>query len=252
MKTLQVQRLNLDNSWWLQWGGETILLDPWLLGSEIDGFKWFNEQWHRTPPVPVHALPAYRHVVVSQPYSDHCHAETLRQLRGAFYAVPPAVKRLKRELPETFCQIISDEGAPIRIGDLQLFRMTPNRMIDPIYHALVLQYDDEAVVYAPHGFQLTEDQLALFKNVKVRLLITSFAYFLLPFWLGGLINPGTAGALQLMVQLQPEHVVNTHDEDKRASGIVIRLAKRIYPDMFKLASQYPNIHAVQDYQLLEF
>jgi L-ascorbate metabolism protein UlaG (beta-lactamase superfamily) len=43
---LSIQRLNMDNTWWVNWGGTSLLLDPWLIGSEVDGFSWFNEQWH--------------------------------------------------------------------------------------------------------------------------------------------------------------------------------------------------------------
>ena len=43
---LSIKRLNLDSSWHIEYGKNSFVVDPWLIGSEIDGFKWLNEQWH--------------------------------------------------------------------------------------------------------------------------------------------------------------------------------------------------------------
>ena len=43
---MQIQRLNMDNSWYLGFEGLRLLVDPWLEGTEIDFFPWFNTQWH--------------------------------------------------------------------------------------------------------------------------------------------------------------------------------------------------------------
>lgn len=252
---LQIQRLNMDNSWWLRWNDDALLLDPWLVDSEVDGFIWFNEQWHVTPPVPVDAVPAYEHVLVSQPYSDHCHARTLSMLsdRAAFYAVPPARKRINKELPSLrITDIPAFDTGTTTLGSLRVCRFTPPHRIDPIYHALLLCHGSEAVFYAPHGFALSTAQIEMLGGIQIKLLITSFAYFKLPAVLGGIINPGTEAALKLMEQLQPQHVLNTHDENKRARGLVIRLAKRIYPYMPSLAKKYNNITALTDYSVLTF
>ena len=39
-----LQRLNMDNSWFLDLGGCRLLIDPWLEGQEVDYFPWFNTQ----------------------------------------------------------------------------------------------------------------------------------------------------------------------------------------------------------------
>jgi L-ascorbate metabolism protein UlaG (beta-lactamase superfamily) len=49
---MNIQRLNMDNSWRLEFGGKSVLIDPWLMGVEVDYFSWFNTQWHKTAPVP--------------------------------------------------------------------------------------------------------------------------------------------------------------------------------------------------------
>ena len=41
---LSIKRLNLDSSWHIEYGSSRFVVDPWLIGSEIDGFKWLNEQ----------------------------------------------------------------------------------------------------------------------------------------------------------------------------------------------------------------
>lgn len=245
----------MDNSWWLRWNDDALLLDPWLEGSEVDGFSWFNEQWHATPPVHLEAVPGYAHVLVSQPYSDHCHARTLSMLsdRAAYYAVPPARKRINKELPSIhITDIPAFDTGTTTLGSLRVSRLTPPHKIDPIYHALLICHGKEAVFYAPHGFALSAQQIELLQGLQIKLLITSFAYFKLPAVLGGIINPGTDGALKLMKQLNPQHVLNTHDENKHARGLVIRLAKRLYPDMSSLSKQHHNITALNDYSVLCF
>jgi hypothetical protein len=243
----------MDSSWWLQWGNTSMVIDPWLVGSEVDGFKWLNEQWHETPPIPIVEIPSYQNIVISQPYSDHCHNNTLKQLQAEvpIYAVPPAKKRLMREMANRQIFSIGERETDwTSIGELKVARLTPDKLLDPIYHALVMARANEAIVYAPHGFKLTDHQKNLIGDLKVKLLITSFAYFKIPVLLGGLVNPGTAGALALMKQVQPEKVLNTHDENKPGKGLVLRLAKRVYPDMKKEAMNNTRVKALEDYSLI--
>lgn len=252
---LQLQRLNMDNSWWLKWGNTSLLLDPWLIESEVDGFKWFNEQWHATPAIAPEKVPAYQHVLISQPYSDHCHTRTLRalHLHASFWAVPAAVKRLKKEWPEKpFQPIYTTSEKWLTVGELTIARLTPARWVDPIYHAIVIARNKEAVVYAPHGFMLTPQQKESIAHLDVKLLITTFTHFTLPFFLGGTINPGKKAAMGLASQLQAKKIVNTHDEDKIAKGLVIKLAKRTYENMAALALSDKRIVHMGNYEVYSF
>ena len=61
---IQVQRLNMDNSLFLEISGWKVLIDPWLEGTEVDFFGWFNTQWHRTPPLPYEQIPAFDTVLI--------------------------------------------------------------------------------------------------------------------------------------------------------------------------------------------
>jgi L-ascorbate metabolism protein UlaG (beta-lactamase superfamily) len=36
-------RLNADATWWCTFAGTRVLFDPWLTGSEIDGFAAFHQ-----------------------------------------------------------------------------------------------------------------------------------------------------------------------------------------------------------------
>ena len=63
---LSVKRLNLDSSWHISYNQTDFIVDPWLIGSEIDGFKWLNEQWHTKEPVKITELPDYNFILISQ------------------------------------------------------------------------------------------------------------------------------------------------------------------------------------------
>lgn len=227
----------MDSSWALSWAGTTILIDPWLIGSEVDGFSWFNEQWHVTAPVPVDSIGEYQAILISQAYSDHCHQQTLKELHTVpFIATPSASRRLKREMRGSVINILPEvtSGGWLNQGSLQLAYLDPGRMIDPIYNGIVIRHEDEVVVYFPHGFTLNTNQLKALQVYKTLLLITSFSSFKLPVFLGGISNPGAANALSLVEALNPRKVVHTHDENKHAKGLVTKLAKVAYPDPLQL------------------
>jgi hypothetical protein len=231
---LSIQRLNMDNTWLIAWQSQRLLVDPWLTGSEIDGAPWFNEQWHATPPVPIYHLPPFDAIVVTQSYNDHCHLPTLAELEESYpiFATPKPWKKISKAFPDRTCRLIppfSDpEGATA--GDLRLFTITPARKIDPVYYALAITCQEEAIILAPHGFTFSEAQLDFLQRYRIRLLATTFALVALPALLGGHVNPGLKNARQLVRQLRPQYVVNTHDEQKYARGLVMRLARTEYPD----------------------
>ena len=97
---IKIKRLNLDSSWYIKFNKLNFVLDPWLIGSEIDGFKWLNEQWHIKPPVPIDDIPNYDSIVISQNYEDHCHIETLKRLPNdkSILATEKAYNKLKKQM----------------------------------------------------------------------------------------------------------------------------------------------------------
>jgi hypothetical protein len=248
---IEIRRLNMDNSWQIRWDGSTILLDPWLIGSEIDGFSWFNEQWHVTEPVSLGDTGTNDIVIVSQPYSDHCHAETIRKLAyTSLLAVKPARKRLIKELAPGVPEIPEIPDAKyswLKSGNLEIAKLSPDRWIDPIYHAILIKKGKEAICYAPHGFALNKAQLAVTGQLDVRLLITTFTHFRLPAVLGGVINMGVDGMQKLADQIKPAHIINTHDEQKQGKGLVMKIAKAAYANIAELSRADSRIIHLDSY-----
>ena len=205
-----LRRLNMDSSWAISWEGTSMLIDPWLLGSGIDGYSWFNEQWHVTPPVDLASLDQYQSILISQSYPDHCHTQTLEALQAVpFIATPSAWKRIKREMLGREIHVLPElsSGNWLKEGSFYLAYLDPGRMIDPIFNGIVFRNDKKVIVYFPHGV----------------------ASFKLPFFLGGAVNPGIENALVLVKALNPRKVVHTHDENKHARGLVKKIAKLNYP-----------------------
>ncbi len=95
------QRLNMDNSFFIEMSGWKILIDPWLEGTEVDYFEWFNMQWHRTPPLPYSDIPDFDTVLITQKYPDHFHIKTLKKLAPKHIIGP---KSLENKLKTCFLQ----------------------------------------------------------------------------------------------------------------------------------------------------
>jgi hypothetical protein len=220
-----------------------------LIESEVDGFSWFNEQWHTHDPVSIDALPAYNFILISQPYDDHCHIKTLQKLDEVPIVITPrAVKRFRKYFPHREIQIlknIAKEGW-LSVQHLEFGFMTYHNKPTSIYDILLIKNDNEIIAYCPHGMIFTKDQLSLLKDFKVKLLITSFSSFRLPKLLGGAVNPGPENALELVDQLSPEKVIDAHDENKKAKGIVKKIAKTYYPTKEWIRSQLKDKYLFPD------
>lgn len=232
MKSLAIQRLNMDNSWMIHWNETKFVLDPWLVGSEIDGFRWFNEQWHATKPLSIEDIQGFDAIIVSQPYSDHCHTETLKKLNAhtEVYGAKKAATRIKKEWNEAQINLL-EANQWNTFKDFSIMSMKSEKWIHSFYDAIIIaNADNDAIFYASHGFIPSDGQLRLLKKLNIRLLITTFTYFKLPFFLGGKVNPGYEAALKLADQLDAKAIVNTHDEQKPGKGLVLKIAKTKYQD----------------------
>jgi hypothetical protein len=115
--------------------------------------------------------------------------------------------------------------------NLKITALKPaGKIIDPIYHSLLICNGQDAIFYSAHGIPLTSEQLAMLKPFNIKLLATTFTWFKLPKIMGGLVNPGYEAALKLADQLQVQYIVNTHDEPKIAKGLVNALSDVKYHD----------------------
>lgn len=248
-----LQRLNMDTSWHLSWSGTGLVFDPWLVGSEVDGFKWFNEQWHTTEPVAPHAVPAFDAIVISQSYADHCHYPTLTAMVAdrPVLGVERAQPGLRKHLAERELRLVPERPEAVEVGALQVSCLRPDRRLDPIYYAIVVQREREAIVYCPHGFVPTAEHRAQLEGLEVRALLTTFTDFRLPAVLGGHVSPGLDNVHALVAALRPRAVLNCHDEDKRAQGLVSRLAKVERADLDRIRLDGARFIPTPDYGAVE-
>ena len=130
--------------------------------------------------------------------------------------------------------------------------MRPYKAKPPLYEALVISWNNDYIFYAPHGFGLHPSQMEAFQGKTCRLLITTFTDFRLPFFLGGVINPGADAALKLAQQLGAEYVTNTHDDAKPGKGLVLKLAKVEYPNWDMIVFSPPQKRLVaENYDWME-
>jgi hypothetical protein len=218
-------------------GEVRFLLDPWLIGSEIDGFSWLNEQWHTTPSVDLADIPQFSFTVITQSYSDHCHIATLEQLDSTvpILATAKAYNILIKAFPSRTILLIPESEEGLIHDGLRFHSFRPKKILDPVYFALSIRTEqNKGLFYSPHGFVLNSEQSTWIKDMNTEVLITTFSEFQLPSLLGGLVNPGLKNVTQLIRQLNPMNVINTHDEKKRMKGLVSKFAKVQYPDYQKL------------------
>ena len=247
-----IQRLNMDNTWYLEFDGLKLLVDPWLEGTEVDFFPWFNTQWHRTKPMDYANLPEYDAVLITQKYPDHFHKETLKKLKPALLIVPASIeKSIRKLLPDSTVVALGKKLAVFEKNGVKIKFYPSGRMIDPIYDAFLISDKKEAVFVASHGYFLAENTELQHTNIKT--LICPFNEFQLPFYLGGTISPGLKGILHLNEKLNPEYIVATHDEDKHAKGIVIKTAKitkNSPEELRKIESLKHKILEINDYKAI--
>ena len=232
-----LQRLNMDTSWLIELSGITIVVDPWLEGVEIDYFRWFNTQWHRTPPLPYADIPAHDAVLITQKYADHCHELTLRRLQPAVVLAPRSVeKQLRRWLPDATLMLFEPSHRQHQLGALTITQLRTRRRMDPIYDAFVIEDGHQRLMMANHGFSLDAahiEQMA--SQPRCDVLVSPLNRYRLPAFLGGVVTPGLDGLRPLVEQVQPRWVIQTHDEDKHARGLIPKLAKVDIFDVKQLA-----------------
>ena len=224
---IHFQRLNMDNSFVLNIDGWKVLVDPWLEGTEVDFFGWFNTQWHRTPPMKYEDVPEFDTVLITQKYPDHFHEETLKKLCPTHIIAPKSlINKLNKLLPSSKIDSLDSNENTIQKNNCKVTFLATSRKIDPIYDAFILDNGKESVFIATHGYQLKPGDSELLKRTSpCQLLISPFNYYKLPFFLGGVVSPGLKGLEHLCENLNPVTIIATHDEDKHAKGLVSAFAK---------------------------
>lgn len=252
---LEIRRLNRDNSWWINLNSNKVLIDPWLLGAEVDYFPWFNKQWHRTPPLALEELPEYDFCLITQKYPDHFHKETLKLIQPGNIVGPKSIsKATKKILSNSVFYPFEKRLENVFNSALNIHHLPTSRKIDPIYDALILEDGNQSVFIATHGFALRQEHEALIESLPdFELLITPFNRYKLPVVLGGEVSPGLTSVEKLIEKIKPKYVVATHDEDKHAKGLVSRFAKIDWSPSALQLKENPIIGEkyldIQDYQI---
>ena len=226
---MKLTRINPDHSWLLETTGLRLVVDPWLQGPEIDGFGWFHTQHLPQAAWPVDSLGPLDAIVITQPFSDHCHEETLRALPASvpILAVPAAYRRLKRIFPEGRT-LFSLDGTFCSHPSLPELTLTPlpTSWWDPTHGGLWISSEEGSVLIAPHGYR-NRSLLRALRPAMARpctVLAPSLQYRL-PFFLGGTVNLGLTNAYHLCQDVHAHAYVETHSSDKPASGVARALAR---------------------------
>ena len=221
---MRLQRLNMDNSWHLEFGKTRILVDPWLKGAEVDFFSWFNKQSHKTQSVSISNVHSYDLVLITQKYPDHFHIETLLELNPKRLVVPKSIyQKVHRVLPESSVYTFDQWSECVDNSILRLHHLPSYRSMDPIYDALLLEDGTQSVLLATHGYDPRWREL-IDPFPPIALALTPFNHYRLPKVLGGDVSPGMRAVEALISDLSPKHIIATHDEDKDASGLIPMLA----------------------------
>ena len=223
---MQLQRLNMDNSWFLGLGNTSLLIDPWLEGPEVDYASWFNTQWHKTPPLPYPEIPAFDAILITQKYPDHFHEVTLKKLDPKVIFAPHSLrKRISSLLPDAETYFFDKNRSAFDWRGLTLKHLPTRRRIDPIYDAFLIDDGEASVMIASHGLNVDDEHAKMIQaSSPCKLLISPFNRYQLPSLLGGTVTPGLAGLEPLVEAVQPTHIVQTHDELKNGKGLIPALA----------------------------
>ena len=143
------------------------------------------------------------------------HEETLRQLNEVPLLVnPKARKRLSKEFDHRKMLDLSLflEQDWLNFGNLEIAYLKSKKIFSAAFDAILIRKGNELLVYCPHGFEFTIAEIEALSVYKIKALIAGFSLFKLPFFLGGVVNPGKSNVLDLVKVLKPEKIFHTHDE----------------------------------------
>jgi len=245
-----LQRINMDSTWLIVLDGIKILVDPWLIGTETDGFKWLNRQWHVESVLAIDQLPQFDVILITQPYDDHCHIKTLREIyRGKpILADKRSYGKIKKNLPDAALHMINEKKRETyNYKGIEIF-LSPT---DMLYNGCLIKSNDKRILYLPHGIEIKEKFLEHFPS-PVDVVLTSASTYTLPFWLGGKVAKGIENVKQIQARFNPKKIFTTHDEPKEGIGLVGKMAKKYYPKQEEFTNEL-GTHAfiVNSHDMLE-
>jgi len=194
-----------SNSWLIEAGDCTVLLDPWLVGPLVfSNLSWLFKGEKRSPrPIP----DKIDLILLSQGLEDHAHPETLKQLdRSLPVVASPNAAKVVWELGYTQVTAL-EHGDKFMLGDRLHIQAIPGSPIGPFLTENGYFLEDAIggvkLYYEPHGYHSPSIQ----ELAPVDAVITPIISLKIP--LAGPVINGKDSALQVCQWLQPQVIVPT-------------------------------------------
>ncbi len=205
----RLQALNEDSSWLWQVGDDSLVIDPWLSGSQKNGPSWFSEEWLNDYGGGIDSVPEGAYIFVAFPFGDHCHKPSLDALRAKGYSPVFGFKH-KKEL---------------NLGPFTLRAYGKH----PLQKAWQIEHKDQGlhILYSPHGFKWNGK--APLPKPEPKAWITSVRAYHLPWWLGGTVALAIQHQTKLLDSIKPNILIRTHDRDKEGKGWLRKWTQREEP-----------------------
>ncbi|WP_199250090.1 MBL fold metallo-hydrolase [[Phormidium] sp. ETS-05] len=194
-----------SNSWLIEFAGQRILLDPWLVGPLVFGNAGWLFQGERRSP---RSIPENIDLILlSQGLEDHAHPATLKALdRHIPVAASPNAAKVAQGLGYTRVTAVA-HGGKFTVGNRLEIKALPGSPIGPtlIENAYILKDLDTGITlyYEPHGFHSP----ALNQEAPIDVAITPIVNLSIPI-LGPIIK-GRETALELAKLVKPQIMLPT-------------------------------------------
>lgn len=224
---MKLTRIDL-NSWIVQIGGQTILVDPWLVGPfALYGQPWLFKAEHSIPlAFTPDSLPPIDLILLSQGIDDHTHRPTLECLdRSIPVVASPTAAKIVGSLG--FHQVTAlNHWQEYRLDGLQIMAVQ-GAELQPgqIENGYLLREIEtqESLYYEPHLFPAQASLAARLGAVSV--VLAPVVGQRVP--LLGQVIMGPEEALELAQLLRPRSFVPTTLGHVRVSGLLPKLIQSI-------------------------
>ncbi|MEO0757345.1 MAG: MBL fold metallo-hydrolase [Cyanobacteria bacterium J06648_16] len=193
------------NTWQLNLGKLTILIDPWLLGDLVFNNTGWLIRGQRPTPVPIPSRIDL--LLLSQGLADHAHPETLAALDKQIPVVASANGAdVARNLGFQSVHALAP-GETYKLSDQLQIQALPGAPIGPFVtenaYLLTLMATGHTIYYEPHGYPAK--QLESMRDVDVA--ITPIVSLKLP--LAGPVIRGGEGAIEVAKLTHPQVILQT-------------------------------------------
>ncbi len=191
-----------SNSWLIEMGGKSILLDPWLVGDlSFGNLPWLflgSKTVQRPIPTNIDLI------LLSQGLPDHAHLPTLQALdRSIPVVASPSAAKVVKNLG--YQQITALSPGESHDFSGVIIKAVPGSPVGPtaIENGYILRDDQINLYYEPHGYHSP----MLATELPINVVITPLIDLKLP--LLGAVIKGKASAIALCQLLKPKFIVPT-------------------------------------------